>query len=187
MFYVETWCKGWRVDIIYCLLLTGALRNYTAMPIARQGLGCKIYFLFDFAVLKINSNHTDGSPGWFAWKRPKKETQSGCKRRHMCFRRLALRRCTVSQNNLRAIKQVLCDSELIRTEKSFSSILTFGSIFFSNSSSKARNNGASSQVSKPTRALFKAIELTLVVKILIRRRQRNNWEQLSSYRPPSRL
>ena len=78
------------------------------------------------------------------------------------------------------------DSELIRTEKFFSSTLTFG-IFFTNSSSKARNNGASSQVSKRTRALFKAIELTLVVKILIRRRQRNNWEQLSSYRPPSRL
>ena len=45
------------------------------MPIARQGLGGKIYFLSDFAVLKINSNQ---SPGWFAWKRPKKETQSGC-------------------------------------------------------------------------------------------------------------
>ena len=118
---------------------------------------------------------------------PKKKPRADAEEKHMCFRRLALRRCTASQNNLRAIKQVLCDSELMRTEKFFSSILTFGSIFFTNSSSKARNNGASSQVSKPTRALFKAIELTLVVKILIRRRQRNNWEQLSSYRPPSRL
>ena len=79
---------------------------------------------------------------------PKKKPRADAEEKHMCFRRLALRRCTASQNNLRAIKQVLCDSELIRTEKSFSSILTFGSIFFSNSSSKARNNGASSQVSK---------------------------------------